>query len=131
MNTAVGTALPRVDGPDKVTGRARYGADHGFGHVAHALLVTAPVARGRILHIGARGACTRSRRRAARAHARERGVARAARGQRGAQGPTEIDHRSASYVNRDLANAVFNATGVRVRELPIRLDDLLAHMPPP
>ena len=29
-----------------------------------------------------------------------------------------------------IANAVFNATGVRVRDMPITLDKLLPHLPP-
>jgi xanthine dehydrogenase YagR molybdenum-binding subunit len=43
-----GQALPRVDGPDKVTGRALYGADHQPAGAAHAWLVSSPIARGRI-----------------------------------------------------------------------------------
>jgi xanthine dehydrogenase YagR molybdenum-binding subunit len=32
----------------------------------------------------------------------------------------------ATGMNAAVANAIFNATGVRVRKIPIRLDDLLA-----
>lgn len=42
----------------------------------------------------------------------------------GMKGVGEI---GATGVNAAVANAVFNATGVRVRKLPIRLDDLIGH----
>jgi xanthine dehydrogenase YagR molybdenum-binding subunit len=32
-------------------------------------------------------------------------------------------------VSAAIANAIYNATGVRVREYPITLDKLLAHLP--
>jgi xanthine dehydrogenase YagR molybdenum-binding subunit len=45
----------------------------------------------------------------------------------GIKGAGEI---GATGVNAAIANAVFNATGVRVRSLPIRLDELLTPSPP-
>jgi xanthine dehydrogenase YagR molybdenum-binding subunit len=45
----------------------------------------------------------------------------------GMKGVGEI---GATGVNAAVANAVFNATGVRVRKLPIRLDDLLGNALP-
>src|SRR5437660_5152158 len=47
----VGTSLPRPDGPDKVTGRARYTADQALSGMLHARLVTSPYAHARILNI--------------------------------------------------------------------------------
>ena len=37
----------RVDGPDKVAGRARYAAEHPMAELAYACPVTSTVARGR------------------------------------------------------------------------------------
>lgn len=50
---AFGRPTPRVDGVAKVTGSARYGADHPVAGAAHAFLVTSAVARGRIRAIAA------------------------------------------------------------------------------
>src|SRR6266571_4977416 len=47
----VGTSLRRPDGPDKVTGRARYTADQVLPGMLHARLVTSPYAHARILNI--------------------------------------------------------------------------------
>ncbi len=52
----VGTSLPRVDGPDKVTGRARYAGDQALLGLLHASLVTSPYAHARILNIDASAA---------------------------------------------------------------------------
>lgn len=48
---AVGTSLPRQDGPDKVTGRARYAGDQVLPGMLSARLVTSPYAHARILSI--------------------------------------------------------------------------------
>lgn len=48
---AVGRPLDRVDGPEKTTGAARYTADHRHPDLAHAALVHAGIARGRITGI--------------------------------------------------------------------------------
>jgi xanthine dehydrogenase YagR molybdenum-binding subunit len=50
---AFGRPTHRVDGVAKVTGAARYGADHPVHGAAHAFLVTSAVARGRIRSIEA------------------------------------------------------------------------------
>src|ERR1700751_2129932 len=44
----IGPGVDRVDGPLKVTGSAPYPADFGFPEMAHAVLVHATVAAGRI-----------------------------------------------------------------------------------
>ncbi|SDL18154.1 xanthine dehydrogenase YagR molybdenum-binding subunit [Nonomuraea maritima] len=44
----VGRPLDRVDGPAKATGEAKYAADHDYPGLAHAALVHATVARGRV-----------------------------------------------------------------------------------
>jgi xanthine dehydrogenase YagR molybdenum-binding subunit len=52
----IGQPLPRLDGPAKVTGRARYAADHGAQGLLYAVLVTAPVPAGRVAEIDTGGA---------------------------------------------------------------------------
>jgi CO/xanthine dehydrogenase Mo-binding subunit len=47
----VGASLPRQDGPDKVTGRARYAGDRTLPGMLYARLVTSPYAHARITHI--------------------------------------------------------------------------------
>src|SRR6266566_534385 len=47
----VGTSLPRQDGPDKITGRARYAGDQVVPGMLHARLVLSPYAHARILNI--------------------------------------------------------------------------------
>src|SRR5258708_29686480 len=44
----IGPGVDRVDGPLKVTGAAAYPADFGYPEMAHAVLVRATVAAGRI-----------------------------------------------------------------------------------
>jgi len=48
MKTMIGQPLDRVDGRDKVTGKARYAAEFRIDGLAHAAWVTSPVAAGRI-----------------------------------------------------------------------------------
>lgn len=43
----MGAPAPRIDARLKVTGQARYPADIPVGNVAHAVLVTSPIARGK------------------------------------------------------------------------------------
>lgn len=47
----IGTPTSRVDGRAKVTGVARYAAEFNPGAVAHACVVTASIAKGRIAHL--------------------------------------------------------------------------------
>ncbi|MGP3920283.1 xanthine dehydrogenase family protein molybdopterin-binding subunit [Nonomuraea sp. 10N515B] len=53
---AVGAPLSRVEGRLKVTGQAKYAAEHDIGGVVHAVVVDSSVARGRITGIDARAA---------------------------------------------------------------------------
>ena len=48
---AVGQPLTRVDGLDKVTGRAKYAADFDASKIAYAWLVQSTVAKGTITSI--------------------------------------------------------------------------------
>ncbi|MBP7567544.1 MAG: xanthine dehydrogenase family protein molybdopterin-binding subunit [Burkholderiaceae bacterium] len=45
---AVGDALPRIDGRLKVTGQARYAAEHPAPDLCHGVVVSSAIARGRI-----------------------------------------------------------------------------------
>ncbi|MDR7275516.1 xanthine dehydrogenase family protein molybdopterin-binding subunit [Catenuloplanes atrovinosus] len=45
---ALGTPLARVEGPEKVTGAARYAVEYPVENAAHAWIVRSPVARGRL-----------------------------------------------------------------------------------
>ena len=49
--TTNGQPFPRVDGRAKVTGAARYPAEQAHANLADARLVTASIARGRVVHI--------------------------------------------------------------------------------
>jgi xanthine dehydrogenase YagR molybdenum-binding subunit len=52
MSTAVvGSSISRKDGALKVTGQARYAADHPLEHVAHAVAICSTVGNGRVSHI--------------------------------------------------------------------------------
>jgi CO/xanthine dehydrogenase Mo-binding subunit len=50
---AVGRPMDRVDGPEKVTGTARYPSEFGFDDLAYAVVVQSTVAAGRIAAIDA------------------------------------------------------------------------------
>lgn len=52
----LGDALPRVDAPAKVTGQARYAAEHGAPGLVYAVVVNTSAARGRIVAIDDRRA---------------------------------------------------------------------------
>ncbi len=53
---AIGRPMDRVDGPEKVTGRARYPAEFGFDDLAYGVVVQSTVAAGRITGIDTRAA---------------------------------------------------------------------------
>ncbi|RZK97739.1 MAG: xanthine dehydrogenase family protein molybdopterin-binding subunit, partial [Hymenobacter sp.] len=48
---SIGQSLRRVDGRQKVTGQARYAAEHPVAGCVHGVLVTSPIAVGRIVHL--------------------------------------------------------------------------------
>ncbi len=52
---AIGDALPRLDGLAKVTGRARYAAEHATADLVYGVVVSSSIARGRIaeMHLDA------------------------------------------------------------------------------
>jgi xanthine dehydrogenase YagR molybdenum-binding subunit len=54
--SVLGAPINRTDGWAKVSGAARYSAEHTFPNMAHAVLVTSSVASGRVLRIDADGA---------------------------------------------------------------------------
>src|ERR1051326_1732167 len=56
MSTAVGTPVNRVDGMLKVTGAARYAADHVAAHLTYGVPVVSTIARGRAIAIDTRRA---------------------------------------------------------------------------
>src|SRR6187549_3879712 len=47
----VGRPMNRVDGPEKVTGAARFAAEYPFERLSHAVLVCSRIARGRVTRI--------------------------------------------------------------------------------
>ena len=52
----IGAAVPRIDGPLKTTGTARYACDHSFPGLAHGIAVQSTVGKGRIRSIDTREA---------------------------------------------------------------------------
>ena len=56
MPDAIGQPMVRVDGRLKVTGKAQYTADWNIPNLAHAVLATSAIAKGRIVAIDARNA---------------------------------------------------------------------------
>ncbi len=47
-NEVIGTIVPRIDGPLKTTGTARYAVDHDFPGLVHAVAVQSTIGKGRI-----------------------------------------------------------------------------------
>ncbi|MDP9107570.1 MAG: xanthine dehydrogenase family protein molybdopterin-binding subunit [Pseudomonadota bacterium] len=54
--SVIGQAIDRTDGPLKVTGAARYAAEHALPRLAHAVLVQSTIAHGTISNIDSAGA---------------------------------------------------------------------------
>ena len=48
---SIGEPIPRIDGPIKVTGAARYTADLR-AHMLHGVFVTAPLPAGKVIAFG-------------------------------------------------------------------------------
>jgi xanthine dehydrogenase YagR molybdenum-binding subunit len=51
MSASVGSSIDRKDGHLKVTGQARYAADHPIKNVAHAAIICSTIGKGRIASI--------------------------------------------------------------------------------
>ena len=86
----VGTSPPRVDAPEKVTGRARYTADIAHPGMLHAVIVRSPIAKGTLTGINLD---------AARALPQVRGVL----GPGDAPAGTRLFRRDISYASQPLA----------------------------
>jgi xanthine dehydrogenase YagR molybdenum-binding subunit len=57
MSTAyIGKPISRVDGPAKVTGRAKYAAENNVDGLTYGVVITSPIAKGTITHIDASSA---------------------------------------------------------------------------
>jgi len=56
MPDSIGQPLDRVEARLKVTGQARYSAEYNVPNVAHAVIVTSSIAKGRILSVDASSA---------------------------------------------------------------------------
>jgi xanthine dehydrogenase YagR molybdenum-binding subunit len=52
----IGAAVPRIDGPLKTTGTARYSLDHHFPNLAHGVAVQSTIGKGRIRSLDASAA---------------------------------------------------------------------------
>ena len=52
----IGAAVPRIDGPLKTTGTARYSLDRNFPNLAHGVLVQSTIGKGRIRSLDASAA---------------------------------------------------------------------------
>jgi xanthine dehydrogenase YagR molybdenum-binding subunit len=44
----IGTSVPRIDGPLKTSGTAKYSSDHNFPNMVHAVPVQSPIGKGKI-----------------------------------------------------------------------------------
>jgi xanthine dehydrogenase YagR molybdenum-binding subunit len=51
MNNVIGKPITRVDGPDKVTGKAKYAAEFNVPDLAYGYVVSSGIAKGKITHI--------------------------------------------------------------------------------
>lgn len=49
--SAIGSSVSRIDGPDKVTGKARYAAEHAAEGLVYGWIVSSAIARGRVTRI--------------------------------------------------------------------------------
>src|SRR5215469_16083639 len=47
----IGSVVPRIDGPLKTSGKARYAVDHSFPGLVHAVAVQATIGKGRIRNL--------------------------------------------------------------------------------
>ena len=52
----IGSAVPRIDGPQKVSGRAMYASDHNFPGMLYAVPVCSTIAKGKVTRLDTRAA---------------------------------------------------------------------------
>jgi CO/xanthine dehydrogenase Mo-binding subunit len=117
----IGTPTPRLDGHAKVTGAAKYAAEVNAIGLVHGSLVTSTITRGRIVAIDASEYHV-----PVNADVQDIKVIfvdepDATINPLGIKGLGEI---GIVGVAAAIANAVYHATGKRVRDLPITLDQL-------
>lgn len=53
MKNVIGESIPRVDGPEKVTGAAKYAAEFNVPDLTYGYVVSSAIAKGKITHIDA------------------------------------------------------------------------------
>ena len=51
MPAHIGRPINRVDGPAKVSGKAKYAPEYNVHNLAHGFVITTTIARGRIVRI--------------------------------------------------------------------------------
>lgn len=51
VDSGIGISVSRIDGPDKVTGRARYAAEHAAEGLVYGWIVSSEIAKGRVTRI--------------------------------------------------------------------------------
>lgn len=51
MDSGIGSPVSRIDGPDKVTGKARYAAEHAAERMVYGWIVSSAIAKGRVTRI--------------------------------------------------------------------------------
>lgn len=54
----IGRAVPRIDGPLKTSGTAKYSSDHNFPNIVFAVTVNSPIAKGRIRRLDSSAAAS-------------------------------------------------------------------------
>ena len=123
----IGRSVPRLEDPPLVRGLGRFAGDISFPHQLHMRLARSPVAHGRIVTIDAA---------AARATPGVVAVWTAAdiadvppidvelidSGHH----PSGVGEPASTVVAPAVANAIYNAVGVRVRHMPITAEAVLA-----
>ena len=115
----IGQPINRVDGPLKVTGQATYTYEEWeAGQLLYGYIVGATIGKGRITRIDTARAEGSPGVRLVLTHQNAPKL--------GVKGLGELGICGAGAA---VANAVFNATGVRVREFPITLEKVLAGLP--
>ena len=60
VDSGIGSPVSRIDGPDKVTGRARYAAEHAAEGLVYGWIVSSAIAKGRVTRIDETAAAWRA-----------------------------------------------------------------------